>query len=109
MKKLTAYLLPLFVAVLIGATACQQGDKKITLRYKFSPGLTLTYTQTVKRNVRVLEADSLIREMSTTADAKVIQTIKDVHDDGTAVMDEVDSWTYESPSKEDTTKMKKVE
>jgi len=109
LKKLTACLRPLFVAVLFLASSCEQGDKKITLRYKFEPGLTLTYDQTVKRNYKVMEADSLIREAMTTLNARVIQSIQEVNDNGTAVMDETDTWYYERPSQKDTTRMEKIE
>jgi len=107
LKKLTASLLLVLVAAAALLVACQQGSKTITLRYKYEPGLKLTYDQTAKRSYKVMENDSLVSESSMTIDARVIQVIKSVNDDGTAEVHETDQWFYDRPSEEDSTKMEK--
>lgn len=108
MKRITACLLLVAVAVTATLVACQQGPKTITLRYKYEPGVTLTYDQTAKRNYKVMENDSLVRESSMSIEARVIQLIKSVNDDGSADVLETDQWFYDRPSKEDSTKMEKI-
>ena len=107
MKQLTACLIALMVAVAL--FGCIQGNKKISLRYKFEPGQKLTYEQVFKRSIQVIEGDSTVKDYSKEISAGIIQEITEIHEDGSATMIEIDTWEYEEPSKEDSTKMEKHE
>ncbi len=107
MRHLTATLIASLVVAL--CAGCTQGPKKIRLRYKFQPGLALTYEQVSKQTSRVLYPDSSAREKSMTFNVKVDQWVKRVLPDGGAEIVELDTWSWDRPSKEDTTVMEKVE
>lgn len=100
MKRLTATIIVTLAAAVFLA-GCTQGDKKIMLRYKFEPGLKLSYEQMSKRTSKVIQADSTIKECSMTFDVKVEQLVKRVFRDSTAKIMEISSWKYEKPSEED--------
>jgi len=95
--------------VIIVASGCDQGDKKVVLRYKYIPGLTLSYEQTFNRSVKVIEDDSVINDYSSDYRATIIQEITDIYDDGSTALTELDTWFYKVPSKEDTTVMEEHE
>ncbi len=103
MKKLTASL---FAVILIGSAilvACEQGEKTIVLRYKYTPGLKLVYHQDMQRNARVVVGDSVIEKSNNKYVLSVVQAVEEVRADSTAVIRETDSWSYARPSKGDTT------
>ncbi len=107
MKKLTAIIIPVVILTLVGS--CSQGDKKVMLRYKFEPGLKLSYEQVSKRLTKIAETDSTIKEWSTTFEIKIEQLINRVYPDNTADIIEYSTWKYEMPSKEDTSVIETVE
>ena len=103
MKKLTASL---FALVLIASTvfmACEQGEKTIVLRYKYTQGLKLVYHQDMQRNARVSVGDSVIEKSSNKFTVSVTQIVEEVRPDSTAVIRETDKWSYTRPSKADST------
>jgi len=106
--RLTACLSAVILAAVLALAACQQGEKTVLLRYKFAPGLQLVYNQDMKRNVLVARGDSIIEKSSTAFKVRVMQTIEEVRDENTALMREVDSWSYTVPSREDTLKRDSV-
>lgn len=108
MKRLTATIIAPLVATVFLA-GCTQGDKKIMLRYKFEPGLKLSYEQVSKKSSKVIQADSTIKESSMTFNVKVEQLVKRIFPDSTAEIMEVSSWKYERPSKEDSSVTETVE
>ncbi len=107
MKRLTVTIVLFALTVLLWG--CAQGDKKITLRYKFEPGLKLSYEQVSKRSSRVTQADSIVKESSMTFEVKVEQLVKRVHSDKTAELMEVSVWKFERPNKEDSSIIDTVE
>jgi hypothetical protein len=100
LRRLTAIIITPFVAAVF-LTGCTQGEKKIMLRYKFEPGLKLSYEQVSKRRTRVTQADSTIKESSMTFEMKIEQLVERIFSDSTAEIAEVSAWTVERPSKED--------
>ena len=108
MKRITA-LLVLLLVLAAAFTACNQGPKTITLRFKYVPGLKLEYEQDMKRNFRVVEADSVKEKGEMTFYDHVEQVVQEVRQDSSAIIREVDTWKYEVPSKEDTSVMEKRE
>lgn len=108
MKRITA-LLVLLLVLAAAFTACNQGPKTITLRFKYAPGLKLEYEQDMKRNFRVVEADSVKEKGEMIYYAHVEQVVQEVRQDSSAIIREVDTWKYEVPSKEDTSVMEKRE
>ncbi len=107
MNRLTANVSILLLAIL--CVSCSQGEKKITLRYKFVPGQKLVYEQVSKRDVKVLEADSVIDRKTTTLEATIIQEVAEVLGEDSALIYETDIWHYERPAKDDSTTMETVE
>ncbi|MBU8932423.1 MAG: hypothetical protein KOO62_00300 [candidate division Zixibacteria bacterium] len=108
LRRLTAYLpLVLWVAILVAG--CSQGEKQVMLRYKQEAGMVLNYEQEFKRSVKVIEADSIIKEHSSEYYATISQEITELFDDGSAALTEKDIWFYDAPSKEDSTVMEKRE
>lgn len=83
---------------------CTQGSKKVRLRYKYQPGNVYTFEQTTKRAIKVYEADSLTKDISTSVDVLIKQTITNVKD-GVAELAEQAIWIYEMPSEKDTSVM----
>lgn len=108
MKRLTAIIITPFVAAVFLA-GCTQGEKKIMLRYKFEPGLKLSYEQVSKRSITVTQADSTIKESSMTFEVQVEQLVKRILPDSIAEVVEVSIWTVEKPGKEDSSVTETVE
>ncbi len=108
MKRLTAIVIIPLVAAFLTA-GCTQGDKKIVLRYKFEPGLKLSYEQVTKRSATVVQADSTTKESSMTFTVHVEQLVKRMLPDSIAEIVEVSAWTYERPSEEDSSITETVE
>ena len=107
MKTLTtAALTALVCIILIG---CVQGDKRITLRLKYQPGMKLVYDQTTKSSWKVTAGDSLIEESSNAYSADIIFHIVSMSDDSTAEVLDSSTWSYQVPSKADSTQMETVE
>ena len=108
MKRLTAIIITPFVAAVFIA-GCTQGEKKIMLRYKFEPGLKLSYEQLSKRSTTVVQADSTVKESPMTFEIQVEQLVRRILPDSTAELVEVTTWTVEKPSKEDSSVTETVE
>ena len=109
-RKLKRLLLFLTAAVcLFSLNYCGQGEKRITLRYKYVPGLTLEYSQQMTRAIKVLAGDSVIKDYDRNMTVAVKQTVKNVNDDGVATIFEEDVWSWEGTSKEDSTVMDTME
>jgi len=105
LKKITAvFLIIIFICVIM---SCDQGQKSILLSYKFFPDTKLAYEQIMHREVTVTENDSIIKNYTTSVKADVKQTISDILDDGSATINEIDTWYFETPSKEDSSKSEK--
>ena len=100
MKHLTAFIALVVVAEL--TAGCTQGERKISLRYKFEPGAMLTYDQVSKRSAKTFESDSLIKEGSMVFNMTVDQTVHRLLDDSTAEILETASWSYEKRNEQDT-------
>ena len=100
MKKITALTLVILLLVIL---SCSQGDKKIILAYKFTPGLSLQYEQVSKSSTKIFRADSLIKNYQTTYTVDITQNIKSVTDNVAEIL-ETDTWYYEKITEEDSTK-----
>ncbi len=108
MNRLTAATALIAVAMSLGG--CTQGERGgITLRYKFEPGLQLTYEQVSKRCVKVVESDSTVKEVSTVFKMTVVQTVDRLLNDSTAEIVEVANWKYEKPAKDDSSVIDTIE
>ncbi len=107
MKKITAVLISIaLVSVIIGS--CMQGETRVSLRFKFEPGLLLTYKQTANRSYQVIEADSVIKKGAVQYDVHAEMEFIRFVDDTTYEYVERGTWEHDVPSKEDSTKMEKV-
>ncbi len=98
-KKLTACFI--VAVVILGGLGCTRGDKQVLLRYKFIPGLKLTWHQSSKRDVKKMVGDSTVFSASSKLDATIVQKVEEVYNDGSALITEIDTWRYEKPSKDD--------
>ena len=107
MKTLTTATLTALLCIV--SMGCVQGDKKITLRLKYQPGMKLVYDQTTKSSWQVTAGDSLIEESSNVYDVGISFRIVSMADDGTAEVLDSSAWSYQVPSKADTTQMETVE
>jgi len=107
LKKITATILIILGIIIM--ISCDQGQKSILLSYKFIPDTKLAYEQVLNREVTVSENDSIVKNYTTSISADVKQTISDILDDGSATITEMDTWYFETPSEEDSTKIEKKE
>jgi hypothetical protein len=103
MNRLTAFTL--LVAVTLVAGSCSQSDKPQVLRFKYTAGKVMEYAQTNTSRIKVMEADSLVKDSRESVSAEVTQTVTRVLGDGTAEVAEVARWSSLSPSKTDSTAM----
>jgi hypothetical protein len=105
LKKLTAAVLVLMIATLFG---CSQGDKTVTLTFKFTPGQVLKYEQNSRRSFKVWEADSLVDQGQTDYLVEVTDEVLEIDDEGIADVRENAVWSYTMPNKEDSDKIDSV-
>jgi len=102
----TATLTALVCSIFIG---CVQGDKKITLRLKYQPGMRLVYEQTTKSNWQTTADDSLIEESSNIYDVDITFDVVSMTIDSTAEVLDSSTWSYQAPAKDDSTRLETVE
>lgn len=102
-KTITATL----AAALVGALllSCSTGDKSIVLRFRYEPGLRLTYSQTTERRTEVSEGGKVVKVYNATIPLQVEQTIRRVLPDSSAELLECDSWDFTAPNEKDSTKL----
>ena len=106
LKKLTALIIILVCSVL--CISCTENSKKVKLSFKYKKGMKLEYKQESKRLTKVFKADSLINNESDESIAFINQEVLDVVDDSTFKMNEVDTWHYTQPNKDDSTQFDSV-
>ena len=107
MKNLTTALIAILVACFV--LQCTQGEKKISLRFKYEPGMTMTYQQTTKNNWKATAGDSLLEESSVIYKVAMSSYVLAVADDSTAKLLDSTTWSWTACSKEDSTKSETVE
>lgn len=98
----TAALTIVAVCLFLG---CTQGDKKVQLRFKLGPDTELTYNQVNRNSVEVLKGDSTLYDYEVTYDAVVSYLTEEMLSDTSWVVDELVTWTWTEPNKDDSTKM----
>lgn len=104
MKKLAAILITIaLISVIIGS--CMQGETRVSLRFKFEPGLLLKYKQTATRSYKVLEADTVVSKDAVKYDISAEFQFNRFVDDTTYEYLERGTWDYERPNKDDSTKV----
>lgn len=104
MRKITALIVTIaLITMIVGS--CMQGEQRIGLRFKYEPGLVLTYKQIANRSYQVIEADSIVKKDAIQYDIDVEMEFIRFVDDTTYEIAERGEWEYTVPSKEDSTKM----
>lgn len=103
MKKLTALILLLILFI-----SCTESTKKVKLSFKYNPEMSLEYKQISKRQTEIYMADSLIKNEIDESMAFVKQEIIEVINDSTFKINEVDTWHYTKPNKDDSTQFDSV-
>lgn len=88
---------------LILTFSCEQGAKKVSLKFKNQPGLSLSYKLSQKHYLKVLEADSVTKENSSEAEITVEHNVKRIVDDTTAEIYEILRLEKEVVTTKDTT------
>ncbi len=106
MKKLLTILV--VGLVLTGLAGCAQGDRSVTLQFRFEPGLSTKYEQINKRHAQITSGDSIVRKESSTFAMSIEQQVLEVHPDGSATILETDQWDYVHPRTDDSTVMDTV-
>lgn len=101
MPKFTAVTVIGLLAVLL--LSCGQGEKTVSLRFKYEPGMQLTYEQVTKSSSKVFENDSLAKESQSRYDVDMNANIVSVADDGTAELLDSTTWQWTEPNKKDST------
>jgi len=101
LKNAIATIIICFLA--ISLLYCSQGEQKVTLRFKYEPGLNLKYEQLTKRNTKVFENGEMTESYSRNYDMTVKQSVVGIAADGTAEIVEEDSWVYIKPNEKDST------
>ncbi len=98
MRTKTAILCLCLAGLLL--VVCSEGEKKVSLRYKFTPGLKLHYLESVKISQRVIEKGTITGSSGYAVDYHTTVECKDVVDDTILVVSQTaqaDSITYHSP------------
>ena len=103
MKRLTALILLLVLFV-----SCTESDKAIKLEFKYKPGMILEYEQNSKRQTEVFMADSLVKNETDESLATVRQEILEIVNDSTFSINEIDTWFYTRPNKDDSSQVDSV-
>ncbi|MBN1212226.1 MAG: hypothetical protein JXA92_06570 [candidate division Zixibacteria bacterium] len=75
--------LPVILLALFFTYTCDQGTKKVVLRYKHKAGYEMIYATTVKSNLKVLEADTVTKEHSSVTEYRIDNVVKRVLEDST--------------------------
>ncbi len=101
MKKITAILTLAIVGLAL--IVCEQGEKKVHLRFKYKPQMRLTYEQLAKGNIVVHAGDSIIRERTNEITTSLDQYVRRIVDDSTAEIVENKSYRYKSFDRIDST------
>ena len=99
MHRITAILTIGLVCLLAGS--CSQGEKKISLRFRYTPGMKLSYEQLSKRNGKVMERDSVVKLDTMSYHVAISQEVLRFIDDSTAEILEHDEFKFVRPSSKD--------
>ncbi len=70
-----------FLLTILTISSCEQGTKKVFLRYKHKVGDVLIYDATYKNNIKVIQADTVSKENSVTSKYRMTSTIKRILED----------------------------
>ncbi|UCG62583.1 MAG: hypothetical protein JSV52_04665 [Candidatus Zixiibacteriota bacterium] len=98
MRKNTAILCLCLAGLLL--TVCNQGDKKVSLRYKFTPGLKLYYLESAKTNERIIENGTITGSTGYTVDYDITIECVGIVDDTVLEVSQLaraDSATFVTP------------
>jgi len=79
-KKLS---LPVLLLVLFCAYSCNQGTKKVVLKYKHKAGYEMIYETTVKSSLKLIEADTVFKAYSSDVKYRISNVVKRVLEDST--------------------------
>lgn len=74
---------PVFLLILFLAYSCDQGTKKVVLRYKHKAGYEMIYETTAKSSLKLLEADTVFKDYSTVVKYRINNVVKRVLEDST--------------------------
>lgn len=105
-RNLTAIIAG-FVA--LAALGCSEGQRTITLRFRYEPGMKLIYDQVTKSTSKVTAGDSVVEEGSYTYNVDIATTILSVGDDSTAQILDSARWTFTMPNKDDSSVLDTIE
>lgn len=109
LKRVTTLaLLAALSLTAIGWSGCTQQKKSVRLRFKYTPGMTITHKMEQKRNWKVIENDSVIEQGLTVIDITSREEVRRVIEDSTAELRHENSWVYEHRNEEDSTKIDTV-
>ena len=75
--------LTVILFALIFASGCDQGTKKVVLRYKHKAGYEMIWATTLKSNLKFLEADTVTKERSSEIEYRIKNVVKRVLEDST--------------------------
>ena len=103
MKRLTALILLTILLV-----SCTESEKRIKLSFKYKPGMQLEYRQDSKRQTQIYNTDTLVKDEFDESYAFIKQNIAEIVNDSTFKIDEIDTWHYTMPNKDDSTQMDSV-
>lgn len=107
MKKQLA-VITVFAIALTWA-ACSKGERQVNLRFSFQPQTILTYNQISKRNYSIIENDSVLSQSKMVDTLRIdLELIRLVNDTTYEIMEYGTLHRY-VPSKEDSTKLERVE
>ncbi len=107
MLKFTAIMILGLVALL--TFGCTEGERTVSLKFKYEPGMTLNYKQVTKSSSEVFEGDSLTKERSSEYDVTMVANITSVDKDGTAELLDSTVWQWTEPGKKDSTVLDTIE
>lgn len=83
--------------------ACSQSPKTVSLRFKYRPGMRLTYDQVTKSSYKTTKEDSVVEKGSHTYTVDIVAKVLSLSADSIAEMIDSTSWHWTEPNKDDST------
>lgn len=96
MPRITATLA--VATILLTAFGCSEQEQTVTLKFKYEPGMRLTYEQVTKSHMVTSVGDSTVDESSHTYHVDIVANVLAKDQDGTAQLLDSSEWWWTAPA-----------
>ncbi|RKX23640.1 MAG: hypothetical protein DRP45_10025 [Candidatus Zixiibacteriota bacterium] len=96
-------LVAILACVVLIVAGCDKDDRRISMRFKFKPGMRLTYEEVDKGTLRRFENDSLTHDTYEEMTWDIEWYVRQIFDDQTAEIVDTKTWRCRSWDQKDTT------